>query len=500
MEAIASYSSEYSSEDDENPASKPLTHLISLSSAKLQAPNPQAPTKTPTLNTSQQQISNSTSASAGITPTGHVAITHVSDEAFESQLHSFSRSGEGVDPGRNVLIVRKDKGEGKDVMAMARKRVRSVSKDGGKRLRGDNDEKKKKQKKKRDSEVVVPTSRFCLGEEYEKDWKGRSWVEPHGDWKTFEEMEKYTAYVPKRCTGGFEAHKGGVSAMKLFPKYGHLLLSGGMDKMVKIWDTVDHRKCMRVYEGHGKTVKDVDFSGDGRRFLSGGFDGSVKLWDTESGRVLGSYSCDGAIPHCVKFCPGVGQENEFMIGRSDKKMVQMDVRDARTVVQEYKEHMGAVNCVTFVDGNRRIVSSCGDKILRVWDYGIPVVIKYISDPTLHSMPVVKVHPNQKWMACQSLDNQILLFGARDKFKLNKKRRFAGHSVSGYACGLTFSADGRFIGSGDALGRVFFWDWKTSRLLRALQGHKGVCIGVEWHPTEASKVVSCGWDGQIKYWD
>jgi pre-mRNA-processing factor 17 len=84
--------------------------------------------------------------------------------------------------------------------------------------------------------------------------------------------------------------------------------------------------------------------------------------------------------------------------------------------------------------------------------------------------------------------------------MNKKKRFAGHHNSGYACQVTFSPDGRFVASGSGDGKVFFWDWKSGRIFKSLKAHEKVVIGVQWHPLEQSKVATCSWDGAIKYWD
>jgi WD40 repeat protein len=349
-------------------------------------------------------------------------------------------------------------------------------------------------------QVIVPYSDFHLSREASSDFRGQSWVTPPAGSRTFAEMEVYTAYIPKRMLHCYKAaHAQGVGAVRFFPKFGHLLLSAGLDGVVKLWDTVSHRKCVRSYTGHSKGVRDICFTNDGRSFLSASYDRSIKLWDTESGRVISSFVGNHAIPYCVQFNPDEDKQTEFLAGCSDKKVIQMDVRDGSKIVQSYDQHMGAVNAITFVDDNKRFVSSSDDKVLRVWEYGIPVVIKYVSDPTMHSMPVTRLHPNGKWLACQSMDNNIFVYSSLDSFKLNRKKSFSGHLVAGYACGLSFSPDGRFVVSGDSMGRAFFWDWKTSRMYRALKAHEGVCIDVAWHPTESSRVATCGWDGDIKLW-
>lgn len=68
---------------------------------------------------------------------------------------------------------------------------------------------------------------------------------------------------------------------------------------------------------------------------------------------------------------------------------------AHEIVQTYDQHLGPVNTITFMDENRRFVTTSDDKSIRGWDYDIPVVIKYIAEPYMHSMPAVSMHPSRE---------------------------------------------------------------------------------------------------------
>ena len=75
-----------------------------------------------------------------------------------------------------------------------------------------------------------------------------------------------------------------------------------------------------------------------------------------------------------------------------------------------------------------------------------------------------------------------------------------YCVLGCANQVAFSPDSKYVLSGDGEGRACIWDWKSSKLYRTFKAHDSVCIGIQWHPLETSKVATCGWDGLIKYWD
>uniref|UniRef100_A0AAY4DML8 Pre-mRNA-processing factor 17 n=1 Tax=Denticeps clupeoides TaxID=299321 RepID=A0AAY4DML8_9TELE len=453
---------------------------------------------------------------------GYAEPAHVNDFMFEQQRRTFSTFGYALDPSVDTnlssssyigAVEEAEKNKGLTVFESGakktekRKKVKGGDaadldgflgpwakyqdeKDGAK---PSEDEKKeldeilaKRLKRGRNEEDAPAEEKTILHVKDMYDYQGRSYLHIPQDvgvnLRSSEMPDK--CYLPKKQLHVWTGHTKGVSAIRLFPGSGHLLLSCSMDCKIKV--------------GHSKAVRDVCFNNVGTKFLSAAYDRYIKLWDSETGQCISRFT-NRKVPYCVKFNPDEDKQNLFVAGMSDKKIVQWDVRSGE-VVQEYDRHLGAVNTITFVDENRRFVSTSDDKSLRVWEWDIPVDFKYIAEPSMHSMPAVTLSPNGKWLACQSMDNQILIFGAQNRFRLNKKKVFKGHMVAGYACQVDFSPDMSYVVSGDADGKLNIWDWKTTKLYHRIKAHDKVCISALWHPHETSKVITCGWDGQIKLWD
>jgi pre-mRNA-processing factor 17 len=99
-----------------------------------------------------------------------------------------------------------------------------------------------------------------------------------------------------------------------------------------------------------------------------------------------------------------------------------------------------------------------------------------------------------------MDNQIVTYSQRERFKIHLNKVYRGHITAGYPCGLGISPDGHWLMSGDSGGQIWFWDFKTKRIMKTLKGHSSAVVGCEWHPIETSKVATCAWDGKIVYWD
>ncbi|XP_073483167.1 pre-mRNA-processing factor 17 isoform X1 [Aquarana catesbeiana] len=467
---------------------------------------------------------------------GYAEPTHINDFMFEQQRRTFSTYGYALDPSLDVQdtatkyigsVDEAEKNQGLTVFESGQKKLekrRKIKGSDASNIDGflgpwakyvdekdvakpSEEEQKeldeitaKRQKRGKQEDEKPADEKTILHVKEMYDYQGRSYLHVPQDvdvnLRSTEAPEK--CYLPKKQIHVWSGHTKGVSAVRLFPHSGHLLLSCSMDCKIKIWEVYNERRCLRTFIGHSKAVRDICYNNSGTQFLSAAYDRYLKLWDSETGQCISRFT-NRKVPYCVKFNPDEDKQSLFVAGMSDKKIVQWDIRTGE-IVQEYDRHLGAVNTITFVDENRRFVSTSDDKSLRVWEWDIPVDFKYIAEPSMHSMPAVTLSPNGKWLACQSMDNQILIFGAQNRFRLNKKKIFKGHMVAGYACQVDFSPDMSYVVSGDADGKLNIWDWKTTKLYSRLKAHDKVCIGAVWHPHETSKVITCGWDGLIKLWD
>lgn len=120
-----------------------------------------------------------------------------------------------------------------------------------------------------------------------------------------------------------------------------------------------------------------------------------------------------------------------MVGAQNKKILQFDTRTSQNV-QRYEEHLGAINTITFIEDYKKFVSTADDKKIFVWEFGIPIVVKHISEPDMHAIPAAVLHPNRKYFAGQSMDNKVIIYDCKGSFKLNRKKKFVGHKNAGYA--------------------------------------------------------------------
>ena len=84
------------------------------------------------------------------------------------------------------------------------------------------------------------------------------------------------------------------------------------------------------------------------------------------------------IPFAIKFHQDERYPHVFFVASSSRKIYQFDLRTG-TKMMEYNQHLGAVNTLTFIE-EHKFISSSDDKKLFIWEYGVPVVTRHVSEP------------------------------------------------------------------------------------------------------------------------
>jgi WD40 repeat protein len=79
-------------------------------------------------------------------------------------------------------------------------------------------------------------------------------------------------------------HQETVTSIEFSPD-GQMLLSGSLDRTVKLWSVRDGI-LVRSFTGHQGGINAISFAPDGQHFASVGNDGTSRLWQTNTGQLL----------------------------------------------------------------------------------------------------------------------------------------------------------------------------------------------------------------------
>jgi len=85
-------------------------------------------------------------------------------------------------------------------------------------------------------------------------------------------------------TGPLQGHRHPVTSVAFSPD-GKRVVSGSIDKTIRVWDVGKGETVVGPLQGHQDWVVSVAFSPDGRRVVSGSHDKTIRVWDVDQGET-----------------------------------------------------------------------------------------------------------------------------------------------------------------------------------------------------------------------
>ena len=323
-------------------------------------------------------------------------------------------------------------------------------------------------------------------------------------------------------------HSGDVTSVT-FSKNGKLIISGGMDKTIKLWDAATGRlirtlqydmlinnvavspdgkyiasassdntvmiwdfatgQALKKLTGHIYSVNSVAFSPDGTLLVTGGDDETIKLWDVATGYVITTLQGHSGKVFSVAFSP---DGRYIATGSTDRTIKLWDVV-TRKEIKTLKGHTHSVVHVVFSTDGKTLASGSADKTIKLWD---TQTWRETLSLRGHGNTVLSVAFSPgKLLASGSLDKTIKLWNVATG-KLIKSI----HGHSDRVESVCFSPDGKVLVSGSYDKNIKLWDAVTGREVRVIQGYEKVAIKSVAFSPDGKYVASVNWDKAIELWD
>ncbi|KAI3659431.1 hypothetical protein MP638_000190 [Amoeboaphelidium occidentale] len=237
----------------------------------------------------------------------------------------------------------------------------------------------------------------------------------------------------------------------------HVIVSGGVDAVLKVWDTAKGI-CLFTLEGHEGEINCIHC--DEEHIYSGSQDKSLRVWSLTSGKCLKvidnaheeAVTCIDSNKTCIASASADGMivvhskhdYKSFKIAAHEESVYCMTIDDTciisgggdavakifdvetGTLLRTLKGHKAAV--VSIQSDKKRIVSASTDRSIKVWSYQSGALLYSIDH---HKSPIWRIKFDDRRLISSSLDQDVVMFNFSGLGTLSEdqKRKFGVEDAS-----------------------------------------------------------------------
>ena len=181
------------------------------------------------------------------------------------------------------------------------------------------------------------------------------------------------------------------------------LLSGSIDRDIKLWHLKKETNAVSTLKGHSRSVDAICLIENGRTLVSSGADQSLRVWDLESGSLIRSLNQHTKPVNALRLRPIKGGLPMVASAARDKTIRFWQPTIGR-MVRYIRLDSEPLNIAWTSDGDR-VLATCVDGRVRIID---PVEVTVTQDlPAINGWAyALAMHPHDRSAAIGGINGQI----------------------------------------------------------------------------------------------
>jgi WD40 repeat protein len=296
-------------------------------------------------------------------------------------------------------------------------------------------------------------------------------------------------------------HNNYVLSTAFSPK-GDLILSGGADNIIKLWD--QRGRLIKSLEGHHKSITKVVFSPDGKLFASGSDDGIILIWNKEGNIILRLQigRPEPAKKVILNFSRISGNHYYTLIAARETsvsvwKLCQCseDLR-SEVIYSTERWHDEDINSIIFSNDGEKVLSCSADGKMKLKDKQGQLILDFPQQEGYLNSATFS--PDDKYIASAGIT--VRLWDSKGNLVV---RDFEGYQEP--VNEIIFSPNGRVIAGctkyadeTDSPHAVRLWDLQ-GKAISILKGHREWVNEIDFS-LDGDSIVSCSADHDLRLWD